>query len=255
MNDVDPTNVQGSANDSLRARCLRFFAALQRPWVTVACALLLMVGLVVRRPGGIVYVDRSGVARPAPGEANPLALMAVVRDGNVEISADLDHLGSEGDLWTDAAAGKVIVTQCWAVIRDEYNGRLGYTSVVHRRGVLIPHHGVSQSDRALISEAVIRYLEKSERADVRAMASRLRECGESYISDWRLLGYLYNTVVLVAACLGLFSLNWIRDVPAWWRERRRAVRLARGQCPACRYPLAGLVGIAQCPECGTRIDT
>lgn len=38
---------------------------------------------------------------------------------------------------------------------------------------------------------------------------------------------------------------------AWWllRGRRTSKRIAKGQCPACGYPLDG--DMAECPECGS----
>ncbi|MCC6675734.1 MAG: hypothetical protein IT436_01195 [Phycisphaerales bacterium] len=70
------------------------------------------------------------------------------------------------------------------------------------------------------------------------------------VSSTRLLwgGIIHNTLTVgVIACL-VYCLRWNLS-PSLWRARNRARRLARGECPRCRYPLHGLAE-SKCPECG-----
>gem|GEM_PF-1716356 len=62
-------------------------------------------------------------------------------------------------------------------------------------------------------------------------------------------GYLHNAAALLALAAFILSLGWLPRLPAACRARRARRRLARGRCPRCRYPLAGLES-NQCPECG-----
>ncbi len=63
-------------------------------------------------------------------------------------------------------------------------------------------------------------------------------------------GYLHNTLTLLCLTLLLNSLRWVSHIPEYIRARRRA---ARGQCPQCGYPLAGLT-TPTCPECGNPLS-
>lgn len=55
-------------------------------------------------------------------------------------------------------------------------------------------------------------------------------------------GFYANTLLFAAAFWAVL----------FWRPLRRRRRIARGQCPACAYSLAGLpAGTDKCPECGS----
>lgn len=62
-------------------------------------------------------------------------------------------------------------------------------------------------------------------------------------------GYLLNTLWLALAGVTIYSCGWFVDVR---REGLGKQRLARGQCPACAYPFAGLPSPI-CPECGEQL--
>ncbi|MCA9281853.1 MAG: hypothetical protein H6812_06540 [Phycisphaeraceae bacterium] len=63
------------------------------------------------------------------------------------------------------------------------------------------------------------------------------------------IGYLYNVLWLSLVGLTLYSFGWVREVG---RGTLAEQRLARGQCPACAYPMDGLPSPV-CPECGERV--
>lgn len=67
--------------------------------------------------------------------------------------------------------------------------------------------------------------------------------------DWP--GIIHDLIMLPLAALAIVNLFF---VPGYLRRRRREHRLARGLCPRCRYPIAGLpAGAITCPECGEQI--
>lgn len=67
--------------------------------------------------------------------------------------------------------------------------------------------------------------------------------------DWP--GIAHDVVMLPLAAFALVNLAF---VPGYLRRRQREKRLARGECPKCRYLLAGLPpGATSCPECGESI--
>jgi len=66
-------------------------------------------------------------------------------------------------------------------------------------------------------------------------------------------GYVYNVASFVLVVMFLRSLSWVPRAPAYLATTRRARRLARGQCPQCRYSVVGLKNL-MCPECGGALD-
>lgn len=62
-------------------------------------------------------------------------------------------------------------------------------------------------------------------------------------------GRLHNAASFAALFMFVQSLSWIPKAPAYVASARCARRLARGQCPRCRYSIVGLKG-PLCPECG-----
>ncbi len=79
----------------------------------------------------------------------------------------------------------------------------------------------------------------------------LRESGTYWTIEWTegaWRGVLFLLLVYTTAA----ALTWRAVLMSWrwWLRRRRARRLARGQCPRCAYPLSGA---AACPECGQRL--
>lgn len=68
---------------------------------------------------------------------------------------------------------------------------------------------------------------------------------------WRFLWWRVAANTIFWACvLLLLRLYMPRAIRFLWRLRT-FLRIRRGQCPSCGYPVPGL---AMCPECGTRVD-
>ncbi len=148
---------------------------------------------------------------------------------------------------------RFVVTSCghlmegpWAAVRQREQAALWMSEYVkERRSSFTP---------AEIAECRVRVAEwlKSLRFPEDRVQS-LMTTGE--FSEIRPLwsGYLYNTASLVLVVLFALSLSWIPGAPAYLASTRRARRLARGECPKCRYSVMGLKE-PMCPECGCSLD-
>ncbi|MBX3393425.1 MAG: hypothetical protein KF787_12340 [Phycisphaeraceae bacterium] len=225
------------------------------PAMTGVCAAVLAaVYMSIGSDSGRASAIKSWITGIGRAAATPAVdgILVVVRDGSAVAMGDWmpEAPWSEGDLWSEAAAGRAKVVRATYVRVQWRRGLFALTERVEARGVVF-EPDLAGEDRVLATSAVIDLFDRSGDRRLGGAASELREfMGERAEVEWS--GYALNALSGAAVLLGLLSAGWVTDIRSWVRASIRRRRVARGHCPGCGYPRAGLAenGIGRCPECG-----
>jgi hypothetical protein len=179
----------------------------------------------------------------------------VIASGRIDVipSWAEDAPGSEGDLWSRAASGKIaFVTASYFVPGPDRRGLLGLTEEVVVRKLVFDEELSDEQARAATEAVLVRLEQEAEGSDYRLWAAELREFDRLYggtqirILPW---GYVWNVIVLLAATIGVIGgIDAVLHGPGRVRAYRRQRLAKQGRCPRCGYSMAGIGGA--CPECG-----
>lgn len=225
-------------------------ACLRSPWATLVFGVLLAWAV---RAGSLDSFTTVRAGSPTNATGGPefgVAHVVRTRQGLQVVDPNLPE-----------APGSRTVGMVWYAYRRSASAETAMAVGRESQGIAITG-SISNSELAQVESLYIAYLNASPDRYWRRVGADLAAGGGGTRASSGLRVVFFLQLLLVP--LVVLSLGWVPSAMARLRARARRIfsppltpqekrwrSLSRGECPACRYSIAGLSG-TQCPECGEK---